>query len=287
MKRGESKCPSNRDDAKPGSSNCFGFGSSRRIRFRISSIDFDWVSTGWFNPSIDGPLIGGTDFSDGLKDFSSRAFAAALSEINWRRGSGALVVFRSIGFRSAGRNGGRRIGSIADTGVEADVGREIVGDGVGAEDGKADSGSSGFPGRLGSSRVPHIPQKRYSGLLSYPQWVHLTYIVVSSIWYLIRWQNCCCCWKVLGAGEGATAIANLVSSSEGVELSIASGADVSAAELTVNARVAIDPARLSELVESEAIGLVEAKGLSCAVTDLQSFRPGRPMPTHRMPLGQT
>jgi G3E family GTPase len=92
--------------------------------------------------------------------------------------------------------------------------------------------------------------------------------------------------KVLGSADGATAIANLVSSREGVELSVASGASVTEAELTVNARVAIDPERLSELVASEAAAAAEVYALSCVVTDLQSFRPGRPMPTHRMPLGQ-
>ena len=88
--------------------------------------------------------------------------------------------------------------------------------------------------------------------------------------------------KVLGAADGATAIANLVSSSAGVELSVASGATTSAAELTVNARVAFDPEALAELVESEAASLAEDEGLHHEIADMQRFRPGRPVPTHRM-----
>ncbi|HVX13716.1 MAG TPA: GTP-binding protein [Pirellulales bacterium] len=82
--------------------------------------------------------------------------------------------------------------------------------------------------------------------------------------------------KVLASTNGATAIANLVSSDAGVELSFASGASTKAAELTVNARVAVAPELLSELVEREA------QALGGRVHDLQSFRPGRPVPTHRM-----
>jgi hypothetical protein len=93
--------------------------------------------------------------------------------------------------------------------------------------------------------------------------------------------------KVLGTADGATAIANLVSSGGEVELSVASGARVPAVELTINARVAIDPQQLTELVRSETSALAADRGLTHALTDLQSFRPGRPMPTHRMPLGQS
>jgi Ni2+-binding GTPase involved in maturation of urease and hydrogenase len=88
--------------------------------------------------------------------------------------------------------------------------------------------------------------------------------------------------KVLAASEGATAIANLVSSDARVELSVTSGAIVSAAELTVNARVAVDPEVLSELVQQEAQALAGQHRLVCRLNDLQSFRPGRPVPTHRM-----
>src|SRR5262249_32731595 len=88
--------------------------------------------------------------------------------------------------------------------------------------------------------------------------------------------------KVLGAADETTAIANLVSSTNDAELSIASDGQVSQAELTVNARVAIAPETLAKLVKRESAALAEEYGLTCKVHDLQSFRPGRPVPTHRM-----
>jgi hypothetical protein len=91
--------------------------------------------------------------------------------------------------------------------------------------------------------------------------------------------------KVLAAADGATAIANLVSSDAQVELSLSSGAAVNAAELTVNARVAVAPELLSELVEREVQAIGSQHGLVCRLENLQSFRPGRPVPTHRMTVG--
>ncbi|HWB08419.1 MAG TPA: GTP-binding protein [Pirellulales bacterium] len=91
--------------------------------------------------------------------------------------------------------------------------------------------------------------------------------------------------KVLAAAEGATAIANLVSSDAQVELSLASGATVNVAELTVNARVAVDPDLLTELVEREVQAIGSQHDLVCRLENLQSFRPGRPVPTHRMTVG--
>ena len=88
--------------------------------------------------------------------------------------------------------------------------------------------------------------------------------------------------KVLGASDGATAIANLVGSGTDVEMSLASGAQVTSCEMIVNARVAIDPESLTRLVESAAAELASQRGLTHAVADIQSFRPGRPVPTHRM-----
>lgn len=91
--------------------------------------------------------------------------------------------------------------------------------------------------------------------------------------------------KVLTVADGATAIANLVSSDCSPELSLASGAMSRRFELTVNARVAIAPDLLSDIVRSEAAHWAEQHGMSCQVSDVQSFRPGRPVPTHRMALG--
>ncbi|HUY88079.1 MAG TPA: GTP-binding protein [Pirellulales bacterium] len=91
--------------------------------------------------------------------------------------------------------------------------------------------------------------------------------------------------KVLADAAGATAIANLVSADAEVELSLASGAAAHSAEFTVNARVAIDPEALAAQFSQAASELAERHALNYEIADLRSFRPGRPMPTHRLPLG--
>ena len=88
--------------------------------------------------------------------------------------------------------------------------------------------------------------------------------------------------KVFGEAHGAPAIANLVSSTSAAELSLASEIKTGAAELVVNARVAIDPEILARIVTAEVAGLAEEDGLSHELTGMQHFRPGRPVPTHRM-----
>jgi len=92
--------------------------------------------------------------------------------------------------------------------------------------------------------------------------------------------------KVLADASGATAIANLVSAEAQVELSLASGASANSVEFTVNARVAIDPETLSVQLSQAAAQLAELHSLTYEIAEIQSFRPGRPMPTHRLPLGQ-
>jgi G3E family GTPase len=93
--------------------------------------------------------------------------------------------------------------------------------------------------------------------------------------------------KVMATAEEDSAIANWVASDVPPELSLSAGVPASAADLTVNARVAIAPETLAQLVRDTARELAEAEGLDQSVGDLQSFRPGRPMPTHRMPIGTT
>ena len=87
--------------------------------------------------------------------------------------------------------------------------------------------------------------------------------------------------KVIGLWEGFFGVANLVSSDSAPELSLASNCCVRDVDVIVNARVAIDPVLLEEQV-------VSAVGSSCSQLDAehefrrtQSFRPGRPVPTHR------
>jgi Ni2+-binding GTPase involved in maturation of urease and hydrogenase len=92
--------------------------------------------------------------------------------------------------------------------------------------------------------------------------------------------------KILAANDGDLAVANWVCSTQPPELSIASEVSVDAAELTVNARVAVAPEELETLVRRTIAEWAGARKLTQTVENMQRFRPGRPMPTHRMPLGQ-
>lgn len=87
--------------------------------------------------------------------------------------------------------------------------------------------------------------------------------------------------KAIGLWEGFFGVANLVNTAGKAELSLPSRCQVQEADLIVNARVAMDPADLQEQVErivAEACTRLSA-GMSGLKT--QSFRPGRPQPTHR------
>lgn len=88
--------------------------------------------------------------------------------------------------------------------------------------------------------------------------------------------------KVLGESDHQTAIANLVGSGVDVELSVSSGKKASAADLIVNARVATSPEELQTLVEESVAAVVADFSLRSTIRGMQRFRPGRPVPTHRM-----
>ena len=77
-------------------------------------------------------------------------------------------------------------------------------------------------------------------------------------------------------------VANLVSSASPVELSIPSGAKSREVTLIVNARVAIDPDILRREVLAAADQTARAAGARILSEETKSFRPGRPVPTHRM-----
>ena len=87
--------------------------------------------------------------------------------------------------------------------------------------------------------------------------------------------------KVIGLWEGFFGVANLVSSEDQPELSLPSNCQARTVDLIVNARVACDPEWLEEVVRDEVIGAVEIRGASAEFRQTQSFRPGRPVPTHR------
>jgi len=92
--------------------------------------------------------------------------------------------------------------------------------------------------------------------------------------------------KVLAQTLGETAIANLTGSTDDVELSLASEVKVPAIDLIVNARVAGAPEMLEDLVRQAISELAGRLQLQHEITGMQRFRPGRPVPTHRMAGGE-
>ena len=88
--------------------------------------------------------------------------------------------------------------------------------------------------------------------------------------------------KTIGLCDGCYGVANLVSREGAVELSLPSKAQVKQAEVIVNARVAVAPERLRELVEEAVAEASRRLGVRAVVRQTQSFRPGRPVPTHRV-----
>jgi Ni2+-binding GTPase involved in maturation of urease and hydrogenase len=87
--------------------------------------------------------------------------------------------------------------------------------------------------------------------------------------------------KAIGLWEGFFGVANLVSSADQAALSLPSRCQVKEADLIVNARVSIDPAELQRLMEKVVKQVCAVRAAKQSETKTQSFRPGRPMPTHR------
>jgi len=88
--------------------------------------------------------------------------------------------------------------------------------------------------------------------------------------------------KTIGLCDGFYAVANLVSNATGPELSLPSHTTTKQAHVVVNARVATDPQELETLVRQEVAAACSQAGANHTVQTLQSFRPGRPVPTHRI-----
>lgn len=88
--------------------------------------------------------------------------------------------------------------------------------------------------------------------------------------------------KAIGMWEGAYAVANLISSDDEPTLSLSSGYSTQEANVVVNARVAVAPESLTEVVRQSVAQVAAPLGIQADITSLQSFRPGRPVPTHRI-----
>jgi len=89
--------------------------------------------------------------------------------------------------------------------------------------------------------------------------------------------------KVLGQTLTDAAVANLVGSSVEAELSLASEIKPTSADLLINARVAVDPDQLRSIVLAVTEQLASELNITLTVGNIQSFRPGKPEPTHRSP----
>jgi Ni2+-binding GTPase involved in maturation of urease and hydrogenase len=87
--------------------------------------------------------------------------------------------------------------------------------------------------------------------------------------------------KAIGLSEGFFGVANLVSSATAPELSLPSRSQVKEADVIVNARVALDPAVLQQDVEKALQAACAGRSAELRLHKTQSFRPGRPQPTHR------
>ncbi|GAB4149743.1 MAG: GTP-binding protein [Planctomycetaceae bacterium] len=87
--------------------------------------------------------------------------------------------------------------------------------------------------------------------------------------------------KAIGLWEGFFGVSNLISSDTVPELSLPSNCEVREADVIVNARVACDPDMLESFVKSAVTDACEAISANVEFRQTQSFRPGRPVPTHR------
>lgn len=87
--------------------------------------------------------------------------------------------------------------------------------------------------------------------------------------------------KAIGLSELSFGVANLVSSQSRPELSLKAQGQVQGMDLIVNARVALDPELIAEELRRTVKEVCAVRGATAEFHTLQSFRPGRPQPSHR------
>lgn len=87
--------------------------------------------------------------------------------------------------------------------------------------------------------------------------------------------------KAIGLSDGSFGVANLVSNHTEPELSLPAKSSVTELDLIVNARAAVDPAVIEAEVGRTVRAACAAMGATATFHTMQSFRPGRPQPTHR------
>jgi Fe2+ transport system protein B len=87
--------------------------------------------------------------------------------------------------------------------------------------------------------------------------------------------------KVLCSSQSDVSVANLIDSESATMLSIASDVQVNHAKAIITARVKMAPDQLTEQVNAAVSAIAKQYALEAITTQLESFRPGRPVPTYR------
>lgn len=83
---------------------------------------------------------------------------------------------------------------------------------------------------------------------------------------------------------GELAVINVVRNDYVPELSQTLADPVTQGELVINLRAEADPELLRKVIEQGLYGVSE-DGMQCEIEHIESFRPGKPVPTHRVELG--
>jgi G3E family GTPase len=87
--------------------------------------------------------------------------------------------------------------------------------------------------------------------------------------------------KAIGLSDVSFGVANLVSSRAQPELSLPARGEVTELDLIVNARVALEPDLIAEKLRQTVTAISSSLKATAELHTMQSFRPGRPQPTHR------
>jgi Ni2+-binding GTPase involved in maturation of urease and hydrogenase len=91
--------------------------------------------------------------------------------------------------------------------------------------------------------------------------------------------------KLIAMSDQGHAVGNVVSNVGAPVLSLASEAMATEIHMVINARVAIDPDHLAEIVRAVLGEAAASSATSVDISTIQYFRPGRPVPTHRIATG--
>ncbi|WP_404308380.1 GTP-binding protein [Neorhodopirellula lusitana] len=90
--------------------------------------------------------------------------------------------------------------------------------------------------------------------------------------------------KVLCSSGSDVSVANLIDSESPTMLSVSSEVMSKQAKAIINARVRMAPKELTKQVNAAVSAVAEKLGTTASTQQLDSFRPGRPTPTHRSSL---